>query len=293
MKKSIRLGNKLLLILGLSTFLAQAQVGINTKNPQGVFHIDPLSNTVASTGILDDFIVANDGKGGISVALGGIPAANASLSMNDPNQGFLPNRVELTSVTDRTTVPNPVQGMLVYNTGRRGVFPDNTIPGIYVYNGTKWLRMQTNSYTGLREKILLKNDLALQAANAVSALESSTLDFGSITIKEDGGYAFSLNLDMTAVSGTELGGNASNSILRPQIYLFIYKKTVGETAFSKVDVAELNTPIYRGTNRITASIVLGCTAYAGDQIQIRVGASLSYTTGKLNKTYTYISYWKV
>lgn len=293
MKKRIGLRNKLLWIWGLSSFLVQAQVGINTKSPQGIFHIDPLSNTAGGVGLLDDFIVANDGKGGVSVALGATPSVNASLSMNDPNQGFLPNRVELTSVTDKTTVPNPVQGMIVYNTGRRGVFPDNTIPGIYVYNGTKWLRMQTNSYTGLREKILLKTDLALQAANAASALETSTLDFGNITIKEDGGYAFSLNLDMTATSGTELGGNASNSILRPQIYLFIYKKTAGETTFSKVDVAELNTPIYRGTNRITASIVLGCTAYAGDQIQIRVGATLSYTTGKLNKTYTYTSYWKV
>ena len=293
MKKRIGLRNKLLWICGLSTVLVQAQVGINTKNPQGIFHIDPLWNTTGSVGLLDDFIVANDGKGGVSAALGAIPSANASLSMNDPNQGFLPNKVELTSVTDKTTVPNPVQGMLVYNTGRKGVFPDNTIPGIYVYNGTKWLRMQTNSYTGLREKILLKTDLTLQLANAASALETSVLDFGNITIKEDGGYAFSLNLDMTATSATELGGNASNSILRPQIYLFIYKKTVGETTFSKVDVAELNTPIYKGTNRITASIVLGCTAYAGDQIQIRVGATLAYTTGKLNKTYTYTSYWKV
>ncbi|PXV58915.1 hypothetical protein CLV62_14126 [Dysgonomonas alginatilytica] len=294
MKKRIQLRNKLLWLFSLSSVLVQAQVGINTKNPQGIFHIDPLSNTTSSTGFLDDFMVVDDGKGGVGVGLGAIPSANASLSMNDPNQGFLPNRVELTSVTDKATVPNPVSGMLVYNTGRSGVFPNNTIPGIYIYNGTKWLRMQTNSYTGLREKILMKTDLTLQAANATSALETSTLDFGAITIKEDGGYAFSLNLDMTAISGTsELGGNTSNSILRPQIYLFIYKKQLGETVFTKVDVAELNTPIYKGTTRVTASIVLGCTAYAGDQIQIRVGCTTAYTTGKLNKTYTYTSYWKV
>ena len=283
----------ILLLSILSQEICHAQVGINTQNPQGIFHIDYLDNSTSNTNLLDDFIVINDGSGGVSAALGAQPSTNASLSLNDPNQGFLPNRVNLTSITDQTTVPNPQGGMLVYNTGRNGIFPNNVIPGIYTYNGSKWVRMQTNSYTGLREKILLKTDLALQAANAASASESSTLDFGDIIIKEDGGYAFSLNLDITATSGTELGGNGSNTILRPQIYLFIYKKSDGETSFTKVDVAELNTPIYRGTTRITASIILGCTAYAGDQIQIRVGCTTSYTTGKLNKTYTFTSYWKV
>ncbi|MBF0577142.1 hypothetical protein [Dysgonomonas sp. GY617] len=284
----------LIMIMHFAMGLLYCQVGINTKDPIGLFHIDHLFNTSGSIGLLDDFIVADDGNGGVSAALGGIPSANASLSMNDPNQGFLLNRVKLTSTTDHTTVPNPVEGMLVFNTARMGVFPYNTIPGIYLYNGSIWLKMETSSYTGLRDRILLKTDLTLQQANAVSALETSVLDFGDLLIKEDGGYAFSLNLDINASSTVnEIGGNASNSILRSQMYVFLYKKSLGETTFSKVDVAELNTPMYRGTNRITTNVILGCIANAGDYFQIRVGCTLYYMTGILNKTSTSVIYWKV
>jgi hypothetical protein len=51
-----------------SLFLVQllfAQVGINTKNPLGVFHIDPKGNTNGTIGIDDDIIVDANGNLGI------------------------------------------------------------------------------------------------------------------------------------------------------------------------------------------------------------------------------------
>lgn len=59
---------KILLLIGIFTFgLLNAQVSINTKNPLGIFHIDPQGNTNASgtSGTGDDVIVTTDGKVGL------------------------------------------------------------------------------------------------------------------------------------------------------------------------------------------------------------------------------------
>lgn len=62
-----------LFIFSLLTIgLCNAQVGVNTNSPLGVFHIDPLMNTTQWGGVLnndsDDFIITNDGKVGIGTA---------------------------------------------------------------------------------------------------------------------------------------------------------------------------------------------------------------------------------
>lgn len=49
----------------LSMGLSKAQVGINTQNPQGVFHIDGNGNTSGSINISDDVIVTSDGNIGV------------------------------------------------------------------------------------------------------------------------------------------------------------------------------------------------------------------------------------
>lgn len=57
----------ILLIMFTLSINAFSQVGINTKNPQGIFNIDGGKNNV-ETGIpsttqqLDDFVVTSDGK---------------------------------------------------------------------------------------------------------------------------------------------------------------------------------------------------------------------------------------
>lgn len=56
----------LMLLILVSPLVLFSQVGINTQNPLGVFHIDPQANT-SSVGVNDDddFIVTDDGKVGI------------------------------------------------------------------------------------------------------------------------------------------------------------------------------------------------------------------------------------
>ncbi|PXV69126.1 hypothetical protein CLV62_101395 [Dysgonomonas alginatilytica] len=59
---------KNLLLMGIfSLGLLNAQVGINTKNPLGVLHIDPKGDTNASgtTGASDDIVIKSNGQVGI------------------------------------------------------------------------------------------------------------------------------------------------------------------------------------------------------------------------------------
>lgn len=46
-----------------------AQVGINTNNPQGIFHIDAKGDTSGNTNVTDDVIVTKDGNIGIGTIL--------------------------------------------------------------------------------------------------------------------------------------------------------------------------------------------------------------------------------
>lgn len=49
----------------LSFGLSKAQVGINTKTPQGVFHIDGKGDTSGNSNISDDILIDNNGNVGI------------------------------------------------------------------------------------------------------------------------------------------------------------------------------------------------------------------------------------
>ncbi|SHF18382.1 hypothetical protein [Dysgonomonas macrotermitis] len=59
---------KILLLMGIfSSGIICSQVGINTQNPLGVFHVDPLANTnvTGTNGYEDDVIVTSTGNVGI------------------------------------------------------------------------------------------------------------------------------------------------------------------------------------------------------------------------------------
>lgn len=69
--------NLLLFSVLLSFGLIRAQVGINTKTPQGKFHIDGKGDTSGSTNAGDDVVVKSDGKVGL-----GTVAPQAKLHIN-------------------------------------------------------------------------------------------------------------------------------------------------------------------------------------------------------------------
>ncbi|NDW09083.1 hypothetical protein [Dysgonomonas sp. 520] len=57
--------NLTVLLLILSVTIAKSQVGINTENPQGIFHIDGQRNTSGNTNFSDDVVVDTLGRVGV------------------------------------------------------------------------------------------------------------------------------------------------------------------------------------------------------------------------------------
>ena len=84
------------------------------------------------------------------------PHASAMLDISSSNKGFLPPRVNLTSVSDITTIASPAEGLLVYNLGTLGVLP----MGYYYWNGTSWATIKNT--TGIAKFIrnIAQNSIA-------------------------------------------------------------------------------------------------------------------------------------
>ncbi|TDS56862.1 hypothetical protein [Myroides indicus] len=142
MKKIILVG---LSILSLNAF---AQIGVNTPNPQGVFHLDgksspvttnPNTGTPTATQLEDDVVIKSTG----AVGIGTTPNDYAMLDVAASDKGILIPRVSLTSSTmdiqggDGSSQPT---GLMVYNNG-------TTLPkGYYFWNGSTWMSIDsTNS----------------------------------------------------------------------------------------------------------------------------------------------------
>ncbi len=73
--------------------------------------------------------------GSVSVGYGGTADPSAIFNVQSNDKGVLLPKVTLTSATDRTTIANPTQGLLVYNTGTNANLP---ILGYMFWDGTQW-----------------------------------------------------------------------------------------------------------------------------------------------------------
>jgi uncharacterized protein (TIGR02145 family) len=69
--------------------------------------------------------------------------SSAMLEVKATDKGFLPPRVELTTVNSASPIVSPAIGLLVYNTATAGISPNNVIPGYYYWNGTIWVSLTT------------------------------------------------------------------------------------------------------------------------------------------------------
>lgn len=69
-----------------------------------------------------------------------------ALDVNSTTQGMIPPRVALTATNVAAPVVNPqggalVPGTLVWNTNTAGVIPTNVAPGMYYWDGTRWVSL--------------------------------------------------------------------------------------------------------------------------------------------------------
>lgn len=116
-------------------------IGVGTKNPLGVFHVDGAkdnTSTPTAAQLGNDFVITSDGSVGIGTIA---PDASAILEVKASNKGFLGPRVALTSITDKVTIANPANGLLVYNTGTGSL----DYVGYVFWNGSEWRALNNGS----------------------------------------------------------------------------------------------------------------------------------------------------
>jgi hypothetical protein len=119
---------------GMQLCAQNAKVGINTGNPQGIFHIDgQKDNNTVTPYNNNDLLFRLNNNGEANLVVGGTSlstAGSASLELNDPNKAILLNRVALDTETGNPfTSASSREGMMVYNTN---------IPGIFLNAGGSW-----------------------------------------------------------------------------------------------------------------------------------------------------------
>lgn len=133
----------ILLVSSLYFTSFYAQVGINTANPKGIFHVDGAKDNAASgtptiAQQANDFIVTSTGSTGIGT---NTPDASAILDLTSSNKGVLVPRVNLTSSTMQLGSSTNATGLLVFNTG------SILSQGYYFWNGTEWRIINSGTAT--------------------------------------------------------------------------------------------------------------------------------------------------
>ena len=115
------------------------------------------------------------------------PNASAKLDVYSDNKGFLPPRVTLTSATDNTTIPNPAEGLFVYNKGSVGLQA-----GYYYWNNANWATIATATSAGngvtSMDMVKLYSDKWTNAANT----PENTSGY-SFTVPVSGRYLFNFS----------------------------------------------------------------------------------------------------
>lgn len=76
----------------------------------------------------------------------GTTTPNGALDVNSTTQGIIPPRVALTALNVAAPVVNPaggalVAGTLIWNTATAGTIPNNVVPGMYYWDGTRWISL--------------------------------------------------------------------------------------------------------------------------------------------------------
>lgn len=136
--------NRLLFVSMLISALSFAQIGINTSNPQGTFHVDgakdnPPTGEPSAAQQANDFVITANGNTGIGTTT---PESSAILDINSSDKGILGPRISLNSLTMQLGSSPNATGLLIYNTG-----PAFT-PGYYFWNGAEWKCFNTSSSSG-------------------------------------------------------------------------------------------------------------------------------------------------
>jgi uncharacterized protein (TIGR02145 family) len=72
---------------------------------------------------------------------GSQPDNSAMLDVKSTNKGLLIPRIALTAANSSSPISSPAPGLLVYNTSDAGTSPYRVCPGLYLWSGNAWIRI--------------------------------------------------------------------------------------------------------------------------------------------------------
>lgn len=132
--------------------------------------------------------------------------ASAQLELADDDKGILINKVMLLGKYVKEPVVDVVEGLLVYNINT--IASEGISPGFYYWDGTCWLMINKRFPQPAESSIKnLQVDCLSYPGNANDSDKGTVMDFGEITIGEEGAYAFTFRLYGT-VGGSPPAGKA-------------------------------------------------------------------------------------
>jgi uncharacterized protein (TIGR02145 family) len=153
------------------------------------------------------------------------PNASAALDIESTNKGFLPPRVQLTSLTSPAPLADFVPGMVVYCIGSAGTAPNNVSEGLYISSTFNWVRLSI-TLTGGGDISIVGNSTSptYNINNGVVASENL-----ASAIKVGGGTPSSSSVSLEA-AGNNKGfviSTTSNlsSIVEPVEGMMVYSTT--------------------------------------------------------------------
>ncbi len=156
---------------------------------------------------------------------------SALLDLVSQDKGFLPPRVVLQSLTDRTTIVRPAKGLMVYHLG------NYLEEGIYVNTGrptsAKWRRLLKNEENSAQfghASFVYPNNVTIYDRNATvgggpQVLQLNSVYHGSsgryIHLPEDGNFALHINLALLMEYPQETANEATQAF---EIQVVVYDR---------------------------------------------------------------------
>ena len=208
------------------------------------------------------------------------PHPSAALEINSQQSGLLIPRVSLNSLTDVTTIPNPANSLLIYNTSTTG----GLSRGFYFWQDNTWNPFkETTSGSGNNGNAWLLNGNSSNATNFLGTTNFFPINFrvdnrqfgffhpnGGITL----GFNSSANINNSLAIGTN--ANASSSTQAVAIGNNATGSGFQSLALGVSSRASNNSTVAIGTNSQSASfqaVAIGVNANALNNNTIALGFS--------------------
>jgi hypothetical protein len=167
------------------------------------------------------------------------PDASAQLDVVSTNKGILIPRMKLTGTLDVTTITNPKESLLVYNTATAG----DVVPGFYYWNSLKW--------------VTLAGGLSGTVTNGQSFYGTDGSLTGARTVTQG-------NNDLTFTTGT--GKLVVDGTLKKNGAVLSNFVTTTAAAYTALNTA--NTIVYTGGSDSVFTLPTPSAATAGMEIKI-------------------------